>query len=178
MRPNYTIMCLYCRFFKKQSMDKLKCNAYNDRIIDNYINTYGGEDMKNLFSEFKAFITKGNVFALAIGIIIGGAFKAIITSFVADVLMPFISLILGNTNIAALKIVLEEATEEVPELAIRYGLFIQAAIDFIIIAVVIFLIVRVLNNVQKKAEEKPTEPLAPTKEEVLLTEIRDLLKEK
>ena len=132
--------------------------------------------MKKTFQEFKEFITKGNVFDLAIALIIGGAFKSIISSFVKDIFTPFIGLILGNSNIADLKIVLEEAVGETPELAIRYGLFIQAAIDFILIAMVIFIMVKVINKMKKKEEEKPVEPAAPGNEEVLLTEIRDLLK--
>jgi len=132
--------------------------------------------MKKTLQEFKAFITKGNVIDLAIALIIGGAFKSIITSFVNDILMPFIGLILGNSNIADLKVVLEEAVGDTPELAIRYGLFIQTAIDFIIIAFVIFIMVKVLTKMKKKEEEKPSEPEAPGNEEVLLTEIRDLLK--
>jgi len=132
--------------------------------------------MKKTFQEFKEFITKGSIFELAIALIIGGAFKSIITSFVNDVFMPFIGLILGNNNIADLKIVLEAAVGDTPELAIRYGLFIQATIDFILIAFVIFMMVKFITKMKKKEAEKPVEPAGPTNEEVLLTEIRDLLK--
>lgn len=132
--------------------------------------------MKKTFQEFKEFISKGNVIDLAIALIIGGAFKSIITSFVNDIFTPFIGLILGNNNIADLKIVLEEAVGDTPELAIRYGLFIQTTIDFILIAIVIFIMVKVITKMKKKEEEKPAEPTAPSNEEVLLTEIRDLLK--
>ena len=138
------------------------------------------EDIEvKIVKEFKEFISKGNVLDLAVGIIIGGAFKSIVSSFVEDILMPFISLILGNINIAALKVVLRQAVGDTPELALRYGLFIQGIIDFLIIAFVIFMIVKLVNKARKKseaaAEEPPAEP-EPTKEEILLTEIRDLLK--
>lgn len=132
-----------------------------------------------LVKEFKEFINKGNVLDLAVGIIIGGAFKSIVSSFVEDILMPFISLILGNINITALKVVLRPSTGEVPELALRYGLFIQGVIDFLIIAVVIFFIIKLVNRARRKKEEPKEEPEPePTKEELLLTEIRDILKEK
>jgi large conductance mechanosensitive channel len=134
-----------------------------------------------IVKEFKEFISKGSVLDLAVGIIIGGAFKAIVTSFVQDILMPFISLIIGRVNITALKVVLREASGDTPELALNYGLFIQGVIDFIIIAFVIFMIVKLVNKARRKKEEAPEEPAAepePTKEELLLTEIRDLLKEK
>ena len=132
--------------------------------------------MKKIFKEFKEFISKGSVFNLAIGIIIGGAFRNIISSFVADILMPVISLILGNKNIAAMKVVLEKSSGDVPELSITYGMFIQSAIDFIFIAFTIFLLVKLLNKAKKKEEE--ASPPAPSKQELLLEEIRDLLKEK
>ncbi|MBK5254073.1 MAG: large-conductance mechanosensitive channel protein MscL [Peptostreptococcaceae bacterium] len=129
--------------------------------------------MKNFIQEFKAFALKGNVFDLAIAIIIGSAFGKIIASFVADVFMPVISLLMGNNNITELKIVLKEAVGETPELAIRYGLFIQTFIDFILIALVIFAMIKMINKMKKKEEAKPA---VPTNEEILLTEIRDLLK--
>ena len=103
-----------------------------------------------IVKEFKEFISKGNVLDLAVGIIIGGAFKSIVSSFVEDILMPFISLILGNINIAALKVVLRQAVGDTPELALRYGLFIQGIIDFLIIAFVIFMIVKLVNKSQEE----------------------------
>ena len=129
-----------------------------------------------IVKEFKEFISKGNVMDLAVGIIIGAAFKAIISSFVADILMPFISLIIGNVNISALKVVLRPAEADAPELALSYGLFIQSAIDFVIIAFVIFMFIKLVNRMKRKKEEEPLAPPAPTNEEVLLTQIRDLLK--
>jgi large conductance mechanosensitive channel len=142
-----------------------------------------------LLKEFKAFILKGNVLDLAVAVIIAGAFKAVITSFVKDVLMPPIGLLLGGTDFAELKIVLKEGsaaimngdqvvTAAVSEVAISYGLFVNTVIDFIIIGFAIFILIKSYNNMQKKKEEAPAAAPAPTKEEVLLTEIRDLLKEK
>lgn len=132
--------------------------------------------MKKFLNEFKTFISKGNVFDLAVGIIIGGAFGKIVASFVADIFMPFIGFIFGGTNVADLKVVLEAAVGETPELAIRYGMFLQTFIDFVLIALVIFVLIKVINKMKKKEEEKPAAPAAPPAQEVLLTEIRDLLK--
>ena len=124
-----------------------------------------------LFSEFKKFISKGNVMDLAVGVIIGGAFGKIISSLVGDIIMPLIGALLGGVDFAGL-------TAEVGEATVSYGLFIQAAIDFIIIALCVFLFVKALNNFKKKKEAAPAAPPAPSKEEELLAEIRDLLREK
>jgi large conductance mechanosensitive channel len=132
--------------------------------------------MKKFLNEFKDFISKGNVFDLAIGIIIGSAFGKIISSFVNDILMPFISLLLGNVNVADLKVVLKGASDNTAELSIKYGMFIQTFIDFIIIAFVLFMMIRFITKLKKKELEKPSVPPAPSNEEILLTEIRDLLK--
>lgn len=127
-----------------------------------------------MFKEFKEFISRGNVIDLAIGVIIGGAFGAIVKSLVSDILMPVVGLILGRINFDELRIVLKESQGKTPELAIKYGLFIQSAINFIIIAFVIFLVVKAINKVRKQQEtESPAEPTAT---ENLLSEIRDLLK--
>lgn len=134
--------------------------------------------MKKFAQEFKTFATKGNVFDLAVAVIIGGAFGKIVTSFVNDLFMPLLSLILGNTNLPDLKIILTEGSESVEELAIRYGQFIQSTIDFIIIAFVIFMMIKLISKFKAKEEVKPAAPVAPTKEEVLLEEIRDILKSK
>jgi len=139
--------------------------------------------------EFKAFIMKGSVLDLAVAVIIAGAFKAIVTSFVKDVLMPPIGLLMGGADFADLKVVLKEGsaaimngdqivTAAVSEVAISYGVFINTIIDFIIIGFAIFMIIRAYNKSQKKKEEAPAAPPAPSKEEVLLGEIRDILKEK
>lgn len=142
-----------------------------------------------MMKDFKAFIMKGSVLDLAVAVIIAGAFKAIVTSFVKDVLMPPIGLLMGGVDFANLKIVLKEGSTAVmngdqvvhaavSEVAISYGVFINTIIDFVIIGFVIFMIIRAYNKSQKKKEEAPAAPPAPSKEEVLLGEIRDILKEK
>ena len=132
--------------------------------------------MKKFMKEFKDFATKGNVIDMAVGIIIGGAFKAIVTSLVNDVIMPLVGMALGGVSFVDLKIVITEAVGETPEVAIRYGAFIQSFIDFLIIALVIFVMIKGFTKMKKKEEEKPTAPPAPSEDVVLLTEIRDLLK--
>lgn len=147
-----------------------------------------------MMKDFKKFAMKGNVLDLAVAVIIGGAFGKIITSFVNDVLMPPIGLLLGNADFKELKWVIREAQDPVintgtfnspgeaivspgvAEVTMNYGMFIQNIVDFLIIAFTIFLVIRAYQKSQKKEEEKPAPPPAPTKEEVLLTEIRDLLK--
>ena len=136
------------------------------------------------FGEFKKFITRGNVMDMAVGIIIGGAFTAIVTSLVNDIVMPFIGMIVGGVNFADLKYVITPATEETAEAAIRYGAFIQAIVNFLLVALVIFCIVRAINKFndrrkkEEEAEEEPKEeePAEPSEDIKLLTEIRDLLK--
>ncbi|QDH79513.1 large-conductance mechanosensitive channel protein MscL [Echinicola soli] len=133
--------------------------------------------------EFKKFALKGNVVDLAVAVIIGGAFGKIVTSLVNDVVMPPIGLALGGTNFKELMVVLKEPSVtadgvEVAAVAIKYGAFINTIVDFLIIAFVIFMAIRTMNKLKKKEEAKPTPPPAPSKEELLLTEIRDILKEK
>ena len=123
-----------------------------------------------MFKEFRAFIAKGNVLDLAVAVIMGGAFGAIVTSLVNDILMPIIGIILGGQDFSSLAI-------QVGEASITYGNFIQAIINFLIIAFVIFMIVRTANKLEHKEEEKPAPPPGPTTEE-LLVQIRDLLKAK
>ncbi len=138
-----------------------------------------------IFSEFKEFITRGNVVDLAVGMIMGTAFTAIVNSLVNQIVMPALSVVIGKVNFEDLKWVITEADEAagVAEVAVCYGAFIQAIINFLLIALVIFLMVKVINSVRnkfekkKEEEEKTEEPKGPTSEE-LLTEIRDLLKEK
>jgi len=133
--------------------------------------------MKKTLQEFKEFVSKGNVFDLAVALIIGGAFGKIIASFVKDLFMPIIGWIMGSNNITEMKIVLVEAVgETTPELAITYGMFLQTTIDFLLIALVVFALMKMINKIKKKEAIKPAAPVVPTKEEVLLTEIRDLLK--
>lgn len=129
-------------------------------------------------NEFKAFAVKGNVVDMAVGIIIGAAFGKIITALVSGVIMPPIGVLLGGVDFSDLAIVLKEAVGEAPAVVISYGAFIQTLIDFIIIAFAIFMVIKGINNLKKKEEEAPKAPAAPSTEEVLLTEIRDLLKSK
>lgn len=123
--------------------------------------------------EFKSFILKGNVLDLAVAVIIGAAFGKIVSSFVADVFMPLLSILLGHVNFSNLAVTLKQAHEGAEPIVLHYGNFIQTTIDFLIIAFAIFLVVKVANKFKKQKEEAPA---APTKEEVLLTEIRDILK--
>lgn len=144
---------------------------------DERYNFYKSE-VKNMIKEFKEFISRGNVMDLAVGVIIGGAFGQIIASLVDDILMPIIGILLGGVNFTELKYVITPAVGDTVESAILYGQFIQSLVDFLIIAFSIFMIIKAINKVKKP---KPVEePVAeePSKEEVLLTEIRDLLKEK
>lgn len=145
-----------------------------------------------MLKEFKSFAMKGNVLDLAVAVIIGGAFGKIITSFVNDVLMPPIGLLLGKTDFSNLKIILKTGKEAVmngdqlvspavAEVALKYGVFVNTVLDFMIVAFSIFMVIKAFNSMKKKEEAKPAAPPAPpapSKEEVLLTEIRDLLKEK
>ena len=125
-----------------------------------------------LFDEFKAFVMRGNVVDMAVGVIIGGAFGKIVTSLVNDIFMPIIGMILGNVNFSSLEIKLGEPVEGVEQAAIKYGMFIQEIVNFIIIAFCIFMFIKLINRIQKKKEEAPAPAPEPTKEEVLLTEIR------
>jgi len=136
-----------------------------------------------IIQEFKEFAIKGNVVDMAVGIIIGGAFGKIVTSLVSDIIMPPLGMIIGGVNFTGLRLVLKSAPVDAagvasPEVAVNYGAFIQVLFDFIIVAFCIFMMIKGLNSLKKKKEEAPAAPPAPTKEEVLLTEIRDLLKNK
>lgn len=130
--------------------------------------------------DFKAFIMRGNVVDLAIAVVIGGAFGKIVTSFVNDILMPPLGLLLGGMDFKKLAIVLKPAEGDIAAVTWNYGMFIQNVIDFIIIALAIFLMIRAMVNLKKKEEEPaaPPPPPEPSNEEKLLTEIRDLLKDK
>jgi len=130
-------------------------------------------------SEFKEFIARGNVVDLAVGVIIGGAFGKIVTSLVDQVIMPPIGLALGGIDFSSLKIVLkpdDPATKAVEEVAIQYGAFINTLIQFLIVAFVIFLMVKAINSLRRQEAEAPAAPPAPTTTEALLMEIRDSLK--
>ena len=130
----------------------------------------------SFMSEFKEFAVKGNVVDMAVGIIIGAAFGKIVASFVADVLMPPIGVALGGVNFSDLAVVIKEAAGDAPAVSIMYGKFIQTIIDFIIIAMAVFVGIKAMNSLKKEEEAAPEEPAAPPKQEVLLEEIRDLLK--
>lgn len=132
----------------------------------------------SMMSEFKSFAMRGNVVDMAVGIVIGGAFGKIVSSFVADVLMPPIGLLLGNVDFSDLAVTLQAAGEGVEAVTLRYGVFIQTVVDFIIIAFAIFMVVKAMNSVMQKEEEAPPPPPKPSKEEELLTEIRDALRAK
>lgn len=121
-------------------------------------------------SEFKQFITRGNVMDLAVGVIIGGAFQSIVNSLVNDIFMPFIGIFIGKDSFSNLSLSIGSAT-------ISIGNFIQAIINFLILALVIFCMVKVVNRFHRKKEEAPSPQPKPSSEELLLTEIRDLLKE-
>ena len=132
----------------------------------------------SMLSEFKSFAMRGNVVDMAVGIVIGGAFGKIVSSFVADVLMPPIGLLLGNVDFSDLAVTLRAAAEGAEAVTLRYGQFIQTVVDFIIIAFAIFMVVKAMNSVMAKEQKEapPPAPPEPSKEEVLLTEIRDALR--
>ena len=134
----------------------------------------------SILKEFKTFAVKGNVVDMAVGIIIGAAFSKIVSSFVGDVLTPALGILIGGVDFTDLVITLKAAQGDAPAVVIAYGQFIQTIIDFIIIAFAIFMGIKAINRLkheEKVAEEAPAAPPAPSNEEVLLSEIRDLLKQ-
>ncbi len=129
------------------------------------------------FKEFKEFAVKGNVIDLAVGVIIGGAFQKIVSSLVADLITPLLGLLIGGLNFRDLKATLRPPVGNMQPVTLNYGNFLQNSIDFVIIALTIFLVVKLFNSLRrKKANVAPTAPPPPPQEEVLLTEIRDILK--
>ena len=135
------------------------------------------------FAEFRKFISRGSVVDLAVGLAAGAAFTAIINSFVNDIINPIIGLLVGGIDFSSLQIVLKPATETTEAVAIRYGLFINSIISFILIAFALFLMVKAFNKLKESAKKKEAEqaaaaPAAPPADVQLLTEIRDLLKER
>ena len=130
----------------------------------------------SILSEFKAFAVKGNVVDMAVGIIIGAAFGKIVSSFVGDVVMPPIGLLIGGVDFTDLAITLKAAEGTAPAVMLSYGKFIQTVLDFVIVAFAIFMGVKVINRLKREEAAAPAEPPAPTKDQELLTEIRDLLK--
>jgi len=129
--------------------------------------------MKKFMEEFKQFIARGNVMDMAVGVIIGGAFSAITTSLINDIIMPILGIFTGSISFAALSVTVNGAV-------IAYGNFIQAILNFLVMAFVVFCLIKTINRFHRKKEEAPTEepaPPEPSAEEKLLAEIRDLLKE-
>ena len=129
----------------------------------------------SMMSEFRDFAIRGNVVDMAVGIVIGGAFGKIVSSFVNDVLMPPIGMMLGGVDFSSLAVTLKAAVGEAEAVTLNYGAFIQTVVDFLIIAFAIFMVIKAMNNMKKKEEEAPPAPPKPSAEETLLTEIRDLL---
>ena len=127
----------------------------------------------SMLKEFKEFAVKGNAIDMAVGIIIGASFGKIVSSFVADVIMPPIGVLIGGVDFTKLALTIKEAAGDAPAVTLNYGNFIQSIVDFTIIAFAIFMAVKIINNLKKKEAEAAPEP---SKEELLLTEIRDLLK--
>lgn len=134
--------------------------------------------MKGFIAEFKEFISRGNVIDLAVGVIIGGAFTGIVTSLVNDIIMPFIGFIFGGINFSGLKYVIRPASDGVAEAAVYYGNFIQNVVNFLLVAIVIFSVIKAINHFRKKKEKTEQEPVfEEIPEDIkLLREIRDLLK--
>jgi large conductance mechanosensitive channel len=157
--------------------------------MENKLKEMGGKSVSFL-QDFKAFAMKGNVVDMAVGVIIGGAFGKIVTSLVNDVVMPLIGMAVGGVDFKELNYVLQEQTldpetgEIIPEVLLNYGNFLQVTFDFLIIALSIFMVIRMMGKLSRKKEEAPAPAPAPapepkpTKEELLLAEIRDLLKDK
>lgn len=135
-----------------------------------------------LIKEFKEFINRGNVMDLAVGVVIGGAFGKIVESLVSDIISPMIGLIIGETDFGAWKLTLKDggldaAGKEIAPVTLNVGSFFESIVDFVIIAFAIFMVIKAVNNMRRKQEAAaPAAPPAPSKQEVLLTEIRDLLK--
>lgn len=132
----------------------------------------------SMLKEFREFAVKGNVVDMAVGVIIGAAFGKIVTSLVGDVVMPPIGVLLGGVDFSNLSIIVKEAVDKKPAVLINYGKFLMTVLDFIIIAFVIFIAVKGINALKKKEAAAPEVVPAPSREEILLAEIRDLLKEK
>jgi len=132
----------------------------------------------SVLQEFKEFAIKGNAVDMSVGIVIGAAFGKIVSSLVADVVMPPIGVLVGGVDFTNLAITIKEASGDAPAVMLKYGSFLQAVVDFTIIAFAIFLVIKLINQMKKKQVEAPAPAPEPTKEELLLTEIRDLLKER
>lgn len=129
-----------------------------------------------IVSEFKSFAMKGNVVDMAVGIIIGAAFGKIVSSIVNDIIMPPLGLLIGGVNFTDLKFVMKAAVDDKPAVTLNYGNFLQVIFDFLIVAFAVFMVIKAMNAAKSKQEAVTVTPPTPPKEEILLTEIRDLLK--
>ncbi|MBE2896997.1 large-conductance mechanosensitive channel protein MscL [Pasteurellaceae bacterium HPA106] len=132
----------------------------------------------SMMKEFREFAMRGNVVDMAVGVVIGGAFGKIVSSFVGDIIMPVLGMFTGGVDFKNLHIVLKEAVGETPAVTLNYGTFIQTVFDFVIIAFAIFMVIKGINKMKKEQPKEEPAPAAPSAEETLLTEIRDLLKTK
>ena len=132
----------------------------------------------SMIKEFREFAVKGNVVDMAVGIIIGAAFGKIVSSLVGDVVMPPIGVVLGGVDFSSLAVTIKQATEGTPAVVISYGKFIQTVVDFTIVAFAMFVVIKSINALKRKEEEAPKAPPEPPAQEKLLTEIRDLLKQR
>ena len=144
------------------------------------------KNASNFVKDFKAFIMRGNVLDMAVGIIMGGAFGKIVSSLVSDIVMPLVGVLLGGVNFSELKFTLYQAVTDAqgtvvkPEVSLNYGGFIQVTVDFLIISFAIFMMIKMMGKLQRKKEEVPAAPApaTPSEEVQLLTQIRDLLEKK
>lgn len=176
--------CLLCAktvyFLRIQSISQRSIREYDCTFADSPPPPkFKGQRIMSIIKEFKEFAAKGNVMDMAVGIVIGAAFGKIVSSFVADIIMPPVGVLISGVDFSDLVITIKQATATYPAVVLAYGKFIQSLIDFAIIAVAIFLVVKGLNSLKRKeAVQPPPVPLEPPVQEVLLREIRDLLKEK
>lgn len=131
-----------------------------------------------ILQEFKTFAMRGNVVDLAVGVVIGTAFGKIVSSLVSDIIMPIVGVLTGGVDFSDLKLVIKEGAKEAENVTVNYGMFIQNVVDFLIIAFSIFVVVKLINKLKKAEKEEEKQALAPAEDIVLLTEIRDLLKNK
>ena len=132
----------------------------------------------SLVKEFKEFAVKGNVVDMAVGVIIGAAFGKIVSSLVADVVMPPLGLLIGGIDFTHFQFVLREAVDKTPAVTIKYGVFLQTTFDFLIVAIAVFAMIKMINRLKRQEAAPPPAPAEPPKQELLLAEIRDLLKAK
>lgn len=132
----------------------------------------------SIIQEFKSFAIKGNVVDMAVGIIIGAAFGKIVSSLVGDIIMPPIGVLLGGVNFSDLAVIVKEASGDLPAVILGYGKFVQTVLDFTIIALAVFILVKGINSLKRKEEEAPKAPPKPSSEELLLMDIRNILKER